>query len=46
MYLDENDQSKVKIDIVMSGSSWVGLGFGATGMAAGTDMLQIDGSSI
>ena len=41
--LDEDDLTQAIFTIRMLKDTWVGLSLGATGMAAGTDMIQIDG---
>ena len=43
--LKYGDATKVQIKVWLPKTSWVGLALGATGMATGTDMIQIDGAN-
>ena len=43
--LDPADPTKCVFKVRMLKNTWLGLGLGAKGMAADTDMIQIDGEN-
>ena len=43
--LDDSDSTQVKLTLRMESGTWLGLVLGSSGMASGSDMIQIDGTN-